>query len=410
MRHVTSVRQELPDRSPDSVQRRWTISRSAGALRLRALANRAVEHEVRSKGNPPMNILDSLTGARADGPPRDETFADLGLPPTICKAIAAAGHHRTIPDPGGGHPRRPRRPRRVRPCSDRLGQDARVRPAARRPPPRRPPPGARRPDPRPHPRARRADLAGPVAVRRGARPQGRDRLRRRRLRRPTQAARPGRRVGRGVPRPPRGPVEDGRPAARPGRPRSSSTRPTRWPTWASCRPCAASSARPPPNARCCCSRRRSRARSPSSSSDFQDDPCLHEVGEKGPDITAAQHLFWLAERTDRPRHVAGVAAALGSTLVFCSHPPRRRPPRQATRQVRHEGRGDPRRSQPGAARSRPRGVQARQDRGAHRHRRRGARRPRRRHRVRVALRPAGRRRPPITTVRVAPPAPAPPAS
>ena len=50
--------------------------------------------------------------------------------------------------------------------------------------------------------------------------------------------------------------------------------------------------------------------------DFQDDPCLHEVGEKGPDITAAQHIFWLAERTDRPRHVAGVAAALGSTLVF----------------------------------------------------------------------------------------------
>jgi superfamily II DNA/RNA helicase len=52
-------------------------------------------------------------------------------------------------------------------------------------------------------------------------------------------------------------------------------------------------------------------------SDFQDDPCLHEVGEKGPDITAAQHMFWLAERTDRPRHVADVAAALGSTLVFC---------------------------------------------------------------------------------------------
>ena len=52
-------------------------------------------------------------------------------------------------------------------------------------------------------------------------------------------------------------------------------------------------------------------------SDFQDDPCLHEVGEKGPDITAAHHMFWLAERTDRPRHVADVAAALGSTLVFC---------------------------------------------------------------------------------------------
>ena len=51
--------------------------------------------------------------------------------------------------------------------------------------------------------------------------------------------------------------------------------------------------------------------------DFQDNPCRHEVGEKGPDITAAHHLFWLAERTDRPRHVAGVAAALGSTLVFC---------------------------------------------------------------------------------------------
>ena len=44
-----------------------------------------------------MNILDSLTGTRADGPPRDETFADLGLPPTICKAIAAAGISEPFP-------------------------------------------------------------------------------------------------------------------------------------------------------------------------------------------------------------------------------------------------------------------------------------------------------------------------
>ena len=44
-----------------------------------------------------MNILDSLTGARADGPPRDETFADLGLPPTMCKGLAAAGIREPFP-------------------------------------------------------------------------------------------------------------------------------------------------------------------------------------------------------------------------------------------------------------------------------------------------------------------------
>ncbi len=52
-------------------------------------------------------------------------------------------------------------------------------------------------------------------------------------------------------------------------------------------------------------------------SDFQDRPTMHEVGERGPDITSARHLFWDVDRTDRVRHLADIIEALGSTVVFC---------------------------------------------------------------------------------------------
>jgi hypothetical protein len=73
------------------VQRRWTclVRRALSGFVLWRIALLNTKYEV--KAIPPMSILDSLTGARADGPPRDETFADLGLPPTICRAIASAG-------------------------------------------------------------------------------------------------------------------------------------------------------------------------------------------------------------------------------------------------------------------------------------------------------------------------------
>lgn len=48
----------------------------------------------------------------------------------------------------------------------------------------------------------------------------------------------------------------------------------------------------------------------------QHDPTTHEVGERGPDITAARHLFWSVDRTERGTHVASVVRTLGSTVVF----------------------------------------------------------------------------------------------
>lgn len=50
--------------------------------------------------------------------------------------------------------------------------------------------------------------------------------------------------------------------------------------------------------------------------DYQDDPTRHEVGERGPDITSARHLFWEVERTERVGHTADVIRALGSAVVF----------------------------------------------------------------------------------------------
>ncbi len=49
----------------------------------------------------------------------------------------------------------------------------------------------------------------------------------------------------------------------------------------------------------------------------QRDPVVHEVGEKGPDMSAAQHVFWTVERTERPALTADVVRALGQTIVFC---------------------------------------------------------------------------------------------
>ncbi len=50
--------------------------------------------------------------------------------------------------------------------------------------------------------------------------------------------------------------------------------------------------------------------------DFQQDPARHEVGERGPDVTAARHLFWKVDKMARPDTVAAIAQRLGSTVVF----------------------------------------------------------------------------------------------
>jgi superfamily II DNA/RNA helicase len=50
--------------------------------------------------------------------------------------------------------------------------------------------------------------------------------------------------------------------------------------------------------------------------DFQDRPARHEIGEKGPDVTSARHLFWSVDKMERPRHVADVVKQIGSSVVF----------------------------------------------------------------------------------------------
>ncbi len=50
--------------------------------------------------------------------------------------------------------------------------------------------------------------------------------------------------------------------------------------------------------------------------EYQRDPVRHEVGPAGPDITAARHLFWEVERTERTATTADVIGRVGSTIVF----------------------------------------------------------------------------------------------
>ena len=70
---------------------------------------------------------------RVTPPPvvREQTgdFAGLGVPPSLGRRASRRGHHQPVPDPGRRHPRRTRRARRARPRTDRLRQDARLRPA-----------------------------------------------------------------------------------------------------------------------------------------------------------------------------------------------------------------------------------------------------------------------------------------
>ena len=51
--------------------------------------------------------------------------------------------------------------------------------------------------------------------------------------------------------------------------------------------------------------------------DIQRDPVVHEIGPQGPDISAARHIFWQVDRTDRAAATAAAIKAMGSTIVFC---------------------------------------------------------------------------------------------
>jgi superfamily II DNA/RNA helicase len=51
--------------------------------------------------------------------------------------------------------------------------------------------------------------------------------------------------------------------------------------------------------------------------DIQRDAVVHEIGPQGPDISAARHIFWHVEPTERAAATADAIKAMGSTIVFC---------------------------------------------------------------------------------------------
>ncbi len=51
--------------------------------------------------------------------------------------------------------------------------------------------------------------------------------------------------------------------------------------------------------------------------DYQTQPVRHEVGEETPDITAAHHVFWNAERTERVEIAAKAVDMAWPAIIFC---------------------------------------------------------------------------------------------
>ena len=161
----------------------------------------------------------------------------------ISSRACARRHHRPLSHPGAHHPRRPRRPRRLRQGQDRLGQDPRLRPPARRSASARP----SRSQPTGLVLVPTRELANQVSdvarpARRGARPHGAGRLRRRRLRWPADRRAAARASTSSSARPAASSTSSSAATSRSTRSRCScSTRPTAWPTWASCPRCRRSS-------------------------------------------------------------------------------------------------------------------------------------------------------------------------
>ncbi len=51
--------------------------------------------------------------------------------------------------------------------------------------------------------------------------------------------------------------------------------------------------------------------------DYQNDPVRHEVGEETPDITAAEHVFWNVDRTERLEVTVEAVNAVWPAVIFC---------------------------------------------------------------------------------------------
>ena len=51
--------------------------------------------------------------------------------------------------------------------------------------------------------------------------------------------------------------------------------------------------------------------------DYQNRPVTHEVGDATPDVRSADHRFWTVDKTERVDVCADVISAAGPTIVFC---------------------------------------------------------------------------------------------
>ena len=287
--------------------------------RRRPPSCRRASRPARSEPRPtPVSELELALTASLDAPPGPADFAGLRLPPPLLTGLAAARHHQAVRDPGQDAARRPRRPRHARPGRDRLRQDAGLRHAAARPARRRstyaPPPA--RPGAGADPRAGRAGARRP----RAARPPIDVRVS------PSSAAR--RSAGRSRA------MERGVDllVATPGRlstcstaMRSSSTtsrspcstRPTTWPTSASCPSSPTSSTMTGPAVSGCCSRRPSTGAS-TSGPQVPDRPgrCTRIAPAPSPCRAMDHRAFEVRPRGKVDGRCAQIAARPARTLFF----------------------------------------------------------------------------------------------
>ena len=189
------------------------------------------------------------------------------------------------------------------------------------------------------------------------RPLGRLGLRRRRLRRPDQGAAQRRRHPRRLPRPPRRPHRAGSRAASATSRWSWSTRPTAWPTWASC-PRSAACSTPPPDAPDAAvlghaRRRRRRAHPQLPARPGRATSVVRRRGRASPSDAPV-----LVDRAGASGSLtAEIVRRSGRTIVFTrtSAAPTASPSSSSARRRR---RRHPRRALPGPARAGPRRVHA----------------------------------------------------
>ena len=101
-----------------------------------------------------------------------------------------------------------------------------------------------------------------------------------------------------------------------GRAPRRSTKPTAWPTWASCRRSSGSCARCPTTARRCCSPRRSTARSTCSCAATCATRCATRSCPRRKTVDEMTHRFLKVHELDRVKVLAAIAGGVSRTMVF----------------------------------------------------------------------------------------------